>query len=94
MSGKKKKKGSGSQALGAAETGSTKESEEASFGDDEDDLLSPKGFPNYKIVDFQQKHPKTFREITTLFSDEASIMVMISAYDITRTKLNSTNFSP
>ena len=80
-SGKKKKKGSGSQALGAEETGSTKESEETSFGDDEDDLMSPKGFLNDKIVDFQQKHPETFREITAIFSDEASIMVMISAYE-------------
>ena len=80
--GKKKKKGAGSQALGAAETGSTKESEEASFGDDEDDLLSSKdSFLNDMIVDFQQQHPETFREITTMFSDEASVMVMISAYE-------------
>ena len=56
-SGKKKKKGSGSQALGAEETGSAKESEETSFGDDVDDLMSPKGFLNDKIVDFQQKYP-------------------------------------
>ena len=80
-SGKKKKKGSGSQALGAEETGSTKESEETIFGDDEDDLMSPKGFLNDKIVAFQQKHPESFREISTIFSDEASIMVMISAYE-------------
>ena len=53
-SGKKKKKGPGSQALGVAETGSTKESEEASFGDDRDGLLSPKGsFLNDKISHFQ-----------------------------------------
>ena len=80
-SGKKKKKGSGSQALGAEETGSAKESEKTSFGDDVDDLTSPKGFLNDRIVDFQQKYPGTFREITTMFSDEASIMFMISAYE-------------
>ena len=56
-SGKKKKKGSGSLALGAAETGSAggsaKESEEATLGDDVDDLMSSKGtFLNDKIVDF------------------------------------------
>ena len=77
---KKKKKGARTEALGAAETGSTKESEEASFGDDEDDLLSPKGFLNDKNVDFQQQHPQTLREITTMFSEEASTMVIISAY--------------
>ena len=80
-SGKKKKKGSKSQALGAEETGSTKESEETSFGDDVDDLMSPKGFLNDKVVGFQQKHPETFREITAIFGDEASIRVMISTYE-------------
>ena len=81
-SGKKKKKGSGSQALGAEETGSAKESEETSFGDDVDDITtSPKGFLNDRIVDFQQKYPGTFGEITTIFNEESSIMVMISAYE-------------
>ena len=76
------KKGSESQALGAAETGSTKESEEASFGDDEDGLLSSKGsFLNDKIVDFQQQHPETFKEITAMLDDEASTTVMISSYE-------------
>ena len=59
-SGKKKKKRSGSQALGAEDTGSAKESEETSFGDnDEEDLMSPKVFLNDKINVFQQKHPGT-----------------------------------
>ena len=81
-SGKKKKKGSGSQALGAEETGSAKESEETSFGDDVDDITtSPKSFLNDRIVDFQQKYPATFGEITTIFNEESSIMVMISAYE-------------
>ena len=62
------------------ETGSTKESEEASFGDDEDDLLSSKdNFHNDKIVDFQQQHPETFNEVTAMLSDEASI---INGYDL------------
>mmetsp|Transcript_36435 Transcript_36435/g.81757 ORF Transcript_36435/g.81757 Transcript_36435/m.81757 type:complete len:124 (-) Transcript_36435:2003-2374(-) len=43
--------------------------------------MSPKGFLNDKIVAFQQKHPETFREIPTIFSDEASIMVMTSTYE-------------
>ena len=81
-SGKKKKKRSGSQALGAEDTGSAKESEETSFGDnDEEDLMSPKVFLNDKINVFQQKYPRTFREISTMFNDEDSIMVMISTYE-------------
>ena len=81
-SGKKKKKRSGSQALGAEDTGSAKESEETSFGDnDEEDLMSPKVFLNDKINVFQQKYPRTLREISTMFNDEDSIMVMISTYE-------------
>ena len=60
--------------MGAAETGSTKESEEASFGHDEDGLLSSKdNFLYDKIVDFQLQRPETFKEITAMLSDEASI---------------------
>ena len=81
-SGKKKKKRSGSQALGAEDTGSAKESEETSFGDnDEEDLMSPKVFLNDKINVFQQKYPRTLGEISTLFNDEDNIMVMISTYE-------------
>ena len=80
-SSQKKKRDSGSQALGAAETEATKESEEASFGDDEDDLMSPKGFLNDKTADFQQLRPQTFKDITAVLSDEASVMIMISAYE-------------
>ena len=84
-SGKKKKKGSGSLALGAEDTGSaggSKGSEEASFGDDVEDPMSSKSiFLNDKIADFQQQHPDTFKEITAMFSDESSMMVVISAYE-------------
>ena len=85
-SGKKKKKGSGSLALGAAETGSAggsaKGSEEASFGDDVEDPMSSKGiFLNDKIADFQHQHPETFKEIAAMFSDDTSMMVVISAYE-------------
>ena len=81
-SGKKKKKRSGSQALGAEDTGSAKESEETSFGDnDEEDLMSPKVFLNDKINVFQQKYPRTLGEISTMFNDEDNIMVMISTYE-------------
>ena len=81
-SGKKKKKRSGSQALGAEDNGSAEESEETSFGDnDEEDHMSPKVFLNDKINVFQQKYPRTLREISTMFNDEDSIMVMISTYE-------------
>ena len=78
---KKKKKDPGSQAaLAAAETGSTKESEETSLGDDQDAPLLSKGrFLNEKVVGFKQLHPETFKEIISLFDDESKIMVMISA---------------
>ena len=84
-SGKKKKKGSGSLALGAEDTGSaggSKGSEEASFGDDVENPMSSKSiFLNDKIADFQQQHPDTFEVITAMFSDEPSMMVVISAYE-------------
>ena len=75
-SSKKKKKDSGSlAALGAAESGSTKESEKTGSGDDKDEPLLSKGrFLNEKIVDFKHQHPETFKAIISLFDEESSVI--------------------
>ena len=78
----KKKKDSAAKALAAAETEATKEAEKTSFGNGGADLQLSKEKPvDDKTVDFHQHDPVTFKGITAIFIDQASIMVMISAYE-------------